>query len=226
MLLRFPAQSKTRRRHRGARPTLTRGLALVTLKYRRMMLAHRLHDLSRTSPPTLIGGQADRGSSRGTVQRDASGYRLTERGIGRIHRRRSASTFFPPKAPFTYSSKTNDCIRAPLARTPYSRPTSRCRIAFPRELVRAGIRGPEFRVQLTSWSADPSSSDAQIRRALYTAQRRGVPWPINLPIRSRSLNFLPAAVIVTRKCYRRLLPPGRLLRSPTVSWRPSNEASC
>jgi hypothetical protein len=77
----FPRKAKPDTGIAGARPTLTRGFALVTLKYRRMMLAHRLHDLSRASPPTLIGGQADRGSSRGTVQRDASGYRPTERGI-------------------------------------------------------------------------------------------------------------------------------------------------
>ena len=226
MLLRFPAQSKTRRRHRRCPSNIDSGLALVTLKYRRMMLAHRLHDLSRTSPPTLIGRQADRGSSRGTVQRDASGFRPTERGIRSHSSRAVREHLFSAKGAIYIFKQDKRLYPGPSGEDAGTfRPTSRCRIAVLRESVRAGIRGPGFHAQLIS---GPPSELLCAHTAARCTVRHEEEYHgrIDLPIRSRSLNFLLAAVIVTKTCCRRLLPRARLLRSPTVSWRLSNEASC
>jgi len=124
------------------------------------MLARRLHDLSRAGPPTLIGKQAARGSRKVPFNATLPAFGPLSAASGRIHRGRSASIFFPPKAPFTYASKTNDCIRAPLARTPHFWPTSRCRIAIQREFGARWDSRPGFHAQLISWSANPSSAAA------------------------------------------------------------------
>jgi hypothetical protein len=156
----FPRKAKPDAGIAGARPTLTRGLALVTLKYRRMMLAHRLHDLSRASPPTLIGGQADRGSSRGTVQRDASGYRPTERGIRSHSSRAVREHLFSAKGAIYIFKQDKRLYPGPSGEdaVPFGQPrdvgspfrASWCALGFAaRNFVFSSPPGPPIRAPLT-----------------------------------------------------------------------------